>query len=165
MFKRVYIKVDPDFLKIVREHVVNAPREFERTYSNTVEALGEETIRKLSEEPGKPRYPIRWTSERQRKFVMAKLRRENNIPYKRTHAYSSAWMYQRRRTPSGGLFYVQNTALTDTGEPLEQYIQGDRQQGFHADTGWIRADTIIKEAAQEAELLLITAWEDVMGDI
>lgn len=49
-------------------------------------------IRDEMREPGLPvTYPIEWDSEKQRRFVMAKLKRENNLPYKRTNAYVNGW--------------------------------------------------------------------------
>ena len=35
--------------------------------------------------------PFAWSSEKQRKFVMAKLRRENNLPYSRTQQLRRGW--------------------------------------------------------------------------
>lgn len=54
---------------------------------------------------GKPiRYPVNWDSERQRVFVIAKLRRENNLPYKRTHA--TRLSLQVSRVPVGALLDI-----------------------------------------------------------
>jgi hypothetical protein len=44
---------------------------------------------------GKPvRYPIDWDSQRQQRFVMWKLRREGNLPYRRTDRYRFGWRDQ-----------------------------------------------------------------------
>jgi hypothetical protein len=40
----------------------------------------------------KPRRPITWDSEKQRKFVLAKLRREGNLPYQRTGKTQRGWI-------------------------------------------------------------------------
>jgi hypothetical protein len=54
-----------------------------------------EKIRRIMSRPGLGvRYPIRWDSERQRRYVMAKLRREGNLPYQRTGAHANAWETQ-----------------------------------------------------------------------
>ena len=57
---------------------------------------------------------------------------------------------------------IQNTAKTAKGESLERYVQGVNQQGFHKDTGWVSSETILKDAAIEAELTLAAIWEEEM---
>jgi hypothetical protein len=37
-------------------------------------------------------YPIKWDSEKQRRFVITKLTKEGNLPYKRTDAYRNGWV-------------------------------------------------------------------------
>jgi hypothetical protein len=45
---------------------------------------------------GKPiEYPVRWDSIRQKRFVIAKLRREGNLPYQRTHRSRLSWQATR----------------------------------------------------------------------
>ena len=65
----------------------------------------------------------------------------------------------------GGVFDVFNTAKTSKGLLLEQFVQGDRQQGFHVDTGFVASERVKKEAGIKAELALVTMWEDVMGEL
>lgn len=70
---------------------------FEDLHKQTLEAIKETVgnIQKLMQEPGAPiRYPVQWDSEKQRRFVMAKLKRENNLPYRRTGQYNAAWQIQ-----------------------------------------------------------------------
>jgi hypothetical protein len=85
--------------------------------------------------PGPVRYPIQWTSERQRRYVMAKLRRERNLPYRRTHALVRGWKVPKYIDKRGGLLTVTH--------PWKKvgYVVGDpqrpaMQQRFHAITGW-----------------------------
>lgn len=58
------------------------------------ELLGTVTqIQKDMSEPGKPiTYPVNWDSEKQRRFVMAKLHAENDLPYTRKNEYISRWI-------------------------------------------------------------------------
>lgn len=45
---------------------------------------------------GKPvTYPIQWDSEKQRRYVMWKLSKEGNLPYKRTGAYQAGWRLEK----------------------------------------------------------------------
>lgn len=64
---------------------------FSKSATDEIEATVKE-IQSQMQVPGKPvTYPIQWDSDKQRMFVMAKLRRENNLPYKRTGAYVNGW--------------------------------------------------------------------------
>jgi len=67
----------------------------------TVEQLKAETgailgrvQRKMSKEGSPISYPVKWDSEKQRRFVMAKLRLEDNLPYQRTGDYVNNWSIQ-----------------------------------------------------------------------
>lgn len=162
---RADVEIDTVVFDDIADKATNGPKEFFVIYGNAVSAIGNQTVVILSTEPGKPKYPIRWTSERQRRFVMAKLKRMGQIPWIRTHKYSEAWEWFAKSTQTGGLFVIENTAKTSKGEPLEQYVQGIHQQGFHQDTGWISTGPVLQKAGQEAELLLITSWLDFMGEL
>lgn len=49
-------------------------------------------IRRIMARPGLAvRYPINWDSQKQKRYVMAKLRREGNLPYQRTGEHASGW--------------------------------------------------------------------------
>jgi hypothetical protein len=51
-----------------------------------------DTITRIMRRPGLPvRYPIKWDSLKQKRYVIAKLRREGNLPYTRTGATEQAW--------------------------------------------------------------------------
>jgi hypothetical protein len=133
-------------------------------------------MQRLRQQPGKPKYPIRWTSERQRRFVMAKLRRENNLPYRRTGALVNAWdvsvnVQQVSRVEAWraevliflaklGVGSLPTTppasVIIEVSNPsdVEQYVTGVNQQGFHQDTGWYYSPTIIDNAFVEVEGIL-----------
>jgi hypothetical protein len=64
----------------------------------TIDVLIEtaERVKTRMSEEGKPiTYPVQWDSERQRRYVMAKLRKENNVPYRRTGLYAAGWKTER----------------------------------------------------------------------
>jgi hypothetical protein len=50
---------------------------------------------RMQVEPPPPSYPIKWDSEKQRRYVMAKLRKENNLPHTRTHEYINGFVQDR----------------------------------------------------------------------
>lgn len=164
MFK-VEVKVDKKLFGDITDKALNGPKEVFVQYGNAVAAIGDRAVKTLSTEPGKPRYPIRWSTERQRRAYFATDGFGRGIPYKRTGKYADAWQWNARTTATGGIFEIQNTALTQRKQPLEQYVQGARQQPFHKDTGWVSTQPTLDNAATEAELLLSTMWQDIMGEL
>lgn len=53
-------------------------------------------------------YPLAWKSERQRRYVMAKLRREDNLPYQRTGRLTNSWDVRYVGLKDGGAVEVVN---------------------------------------------------------
>jgi hypothetical protein len=76
------------------EKMKRIPRRLEET---TLPILRDSSdlIRRIMARPGlQVRYPIRWDSPKQRRYVIAKLRREGNLPHQRTGAHANAWETQ-----------------------------------------------------------------------
>lgn len=107
-------------------------------------------LTKLRKEPGAPDYPIDWTSDRQRKKVMALLRENGNLPYQRTHQLSQGWDVFVTLDRDGGAITASN--------PFEEsiYVYGPRQQRFL--DKWPDADAEMLEEQARLESDLITAW-------
>lgn len=162
MIVKTEITVDRDIIDAVIENAKNGPQRYNRELQNTLQGLRNRLLSRLHEQPGKPRDPIRWTSDRQRWFVMAKLRRMGNLPYHRTGGFVEAWVVDWTFNNTGGLFSVRNTARTDKGQPLEQYVTGEKQQGFHHDTGWYQSQDILADGLVEAEDEMINLWWETM---
>ena len=77
--------------------------------------------------PKSQRMRIRWRSERQRRYVLAKGR----LPYRRTGWLAKQWFV----TPTGNAqVVVRNKAR------YAAFVVGKAQQPFHKDSGWKRAD-------------------------
>jgi hypothetical protein len=161
MFKQI-ITIDHDILDAVQENAKNGPQRYARELQNTLQGLRNRLLSRLHAQPDEAKHPIRWTSRRQQKHVMAKLRRENNLPYHRTGAFVEAWVIDWELGLEKGLFNVRNTARTDRGQPLEPFITGDKQQGFHFDTGWYQSQDILADAMVEAEDEMINLWWETL---
>lgn len=83
-------------------------------------------IRKTMRTPGRPpTYPIRWDSDKQRRFVLAMLRAKGNLPYHRTNALPSGWQIEavtngyRLYNPAPAAVYVYGN------------FEGARQSSIH----------------------------------
>jgi len=160
---RTIMKVDTKALKDVQWIGEQAPVLVVRYLTKVLwPELQEMAETFLSIEPGPPSYPLRWASERQRRYVMAKLRRENNLPYTRTHAFSQNWEVRPHLTDNSGFMIVENDAMTDSGEPLQDFIVGHRQQPFHKDTGWYRIEDEIEDLSVYASDQLKEFWAETM---
>lgn len=53
-------------------------------------------VRSIMRTPGRrPTYPIQWDSDKQRRYVLALLRSQDNLPYQRTDELPSGWDIER----------------------------------------------------------------------
>ena len=96
-----------------------------------LEAVAAELERdKQSLVPGAVRYPIQWTSDRQRRYVMAMLREQDNLSYKRTGETVNSIHFKYGQ--GGGSDYV----AAETESPYAPFVVGQYQQKFHRNTGW-----------------------------
>ena len=112
--------------------------------------------------PPRPRYPLRWTSERQRRFVMAKLREQGTLPYQRTGAYVDGYRVDERLGPRRGRITLRNTT------PYAPFVggrfdTGAWQQGFHADTGWPMAAPLAERASVDLIARARRVWRAATG--
>ena len=110
--------------------------------------------------PPKPRYPLRWASDKQRRKVMALLREKGNLPYSRSGNVARAWRVETERNAEGNtvIAEVMNDVIGDEGQTYARYVYGDGdfkgnsiypQQPFHQDTGWQPITPVIENWANE----------------
>lgn len=86
-------------------------------------------------EPGAVARPIQWTSAKQRRYVMMKIRKgEIQAPYVRTHAVSRGWNYDVTVVEGD---YTE-VSLSNKASYF-RFVEGINQQRFHANTGWLSA--------------------------
>lgn len=154
---RQEITVDADILLEIERTGRAAPRAMRREFDRAQSKIATPILQKLKKKPGPPQYPLEWESERQRRFVMAKLRRENNLPYRRRpNGIVSKWrVVFKPRGDVAGILIVENP------DPAAQYLQGDKAQRFHIRTGWVQAAPLVAEAREKSEALLIETWYKV----
>lgn len=156
---RAEFQVAEDILGAWAEGARAAPGLMKTASRRNLSRFKSRVLLRLRDEPPKltrANYPLRWKSARQRRYVMMKLRQENNLPYQRTHTLSEAWDVVLELTSEGGTFY----AVNDT--PYVQYVVGDYQQPFHIDNGWQPAAQQIVAAEEELSELLIETWYTVV---
>lgn len=83
-------------------------------------------VRKILSTPApKPTYPLRWASERQRRYVIAMLKAQGNLPYRRTNQMPRGWVIERTETG----YRIYNT--NDAAVHVYGNYEGARQQPMH----------------------------------
>lgn len=143
---------DDDIFEAIEDALGRSPRLLQTAIKRQNTRFKRRLLKKLRQYPGPPSYPIRWKSERQRRYVMAKLRRENNLPYTRTGQLRQGWTVEANITVNGGDILVYNEV------PYARYVQGDDAQPFHLDTGWVQAGPVIAEERARLEDVLIETY-------
>lgn len=151
----VEVRVEPDITNALRETINSNTGQFNSKVQRKLSQLGSRLLEELRKEPGPPKYPLRWASAKQRRFVMAKLRRENNLPYTRTHALVRGYRVVLDVKDDGGVFLVENESA------VARYVVGDDQQPFHIDTGWRGLADIVTTFEDDAQDELIDTWYEV----
>jgi len=132
-------------------------KQVERVIAPAVERRMNRTLQLL---PGKPKYPIRWASDKQRRYVMAKLRERNNLPYRRTGKLARGWQVLSAfdAKSDSGTLTVENPAS------IAKYIYGPEQQPFHQDTGWPDFAKWVEQEQERAVNDLMGVWPDILID-
>lgn len=148
----VTLSVDADIIEAIDHAARDAPKLMQTAYERATRRLRSQLRDELAEQPGKPRYPLRWKSDRQRRYVMAMLRRENNLPYRRTGRLGKGWKVTIIGQGSGGLLQIENEV------PYARFVQGDDAQPFHLDTGWPQAAELVVKYRDLAEERLIQTF-------
>lgn len=151
-----------------------------KTLDSRLQAWQLRTLTLLQDQPGPSSGHPRWTSERQRRFVVGfVLKRDAQgrlQRYQRTGALAAAWNvyvdYAALEVTRQFTFRLLNVLATldprkpgqlgkvpDEGvlvsifnkSPVMRYVEGFQQQGFHKDTGWIFAPTVVGDAVRELD--------------
>lgn len=109
--------------------------------------LANRALDSLRRVPGGPVYPIRWTSDKQRRAFFASKGFGRGIPARRGSppAVTEGWETLFIPTEDGGIL-----ALVNPEEHVD-YVQGFNAQGFHKDTGWVQLGDVMGDFFRDAE--------------
>jgi hypothetical protein len=151
----VVVTLPTDVFAAIDDQLQQTPVLMERAFNRASSRLRSRLLEQLREQPGAPKYPLRWTSQRQRRYVMAKLRAEGNLPYQRTGELAKAWHVEFASLDNGGAITIWNDAA------VERYVEGYDQQMMHADTGWPFAPQLIADFQELATDVIIETWYTV----
>lgn len=131
-------------LRAVERNIAQAPSRFRNAMRGEGGRLANRAVSKLSREPGPPIYPIRWASLRQRRAYFATRGFGRGIPSRRSGALLRNWSADFFGDSEGGVVTLSNPV------PWMRYVQGDRPQPFHLDTGYVQVSEVVDDFYQEA---------------
>lgn len=113
--------------------------------NNAIEVIEPLALAELRVEPGKVKYPIEWTSEKQRRAFFATNAFGRGIGAERTHKLSESWSIEKNSMGQDIVVRFGNSA------PYAKFVEGSLSksnpgrfmQQFHRNTGWQQAsDTV-----------------------
>ena len=128
--------------ELVRQGLEDIAREAPRIGRKRIYDMMRNVLKLLRTPGKKPSYPINWDSDRQRRYVLAMLRAQDNLPYRRTDALPRGW--EIVSTDKG--YRLENPA------PAAVYVygnyEGERQSRIHEGRHPIFQE-VVEEAIQE----------------
>lgn len=107
--------------------------------------------------PASNYYPLRWKSERQRRYVMAMLKERGDLPYQRTGGLEQAWFSALEFTADGGTLTVANPTQAAL------FVQGDAQQPMFMQIPWVQLDDAAVPGWEQARMRTDMDWDIVTG--
>jgi hypothetical protein len=151
------VAFDLSALTAVQELALTLPAQVEQLVKRTIRPfVSREVDIRLRVAPGPVKYPIRWTSQKQRRAYFATNGFGRGIPYHRTGALLKAWHVRGDYGQGFGGITVYNDA------PAAAFVQGYWQQGFHKDTGWSSAPSALQRISLEANDMLVQGWAQLL---
>lgn len=158
----VRFSIDTDFsaLERISRDLDALPEQIQRAVERTTQTA--QPIRdQVARYPGPVKYPIEWTSERQRRAFFATNGFGSGIPYQRTGGLGQAWQLTSVRSANGA------TLILGNRNPAAKYVYGffgqpKPQQGFHVNTGW---KTVSAESVRIRSLLYEELFVQIVAEL
>ena len=146
-------------LSTVSANIQRLPERFRNILRGKMGVLTNEALKKLTTVPGPPKRPIRWTSDRQRRAFFASDGFGGGIPTRRTNAIVNAWKAELEQTSDGNILRLSND------NPGMPFLQGELQQGFHKDTGWVQVDDVARDFLRAGGDAVIKTWQELADEL
>jgi hypothetical protein len=151
--KNMNVQILPrdDVIEALSEQMQKTPKLLETALKRNARRFKSQLLQKLSVEPGKPDYPLRWASEKQRRAFFATDGFGRGIGADRTHELSQGW----RADIKGNAFFSLDIYNT---QDYARFVVGDDKQPFHIDTGWMDAANILMDERERYEDTVIDTF-------
>ncbi len=146
--------LDHDIMEAWKDAIIQAPQTTRVFIEGTIVGDVNRKVRLVNVYPGPVKYPIEWTSERQRRYyfaVVAEYDSDGNVI-----------AYQRSGTffDDVDVFFNPDTFNLNitNNNPVARYVIGDNQQKFHKNTGWEDPSEQYLDILLEAQDDIVEAW-------
>jgi hypothetical protein len=126
-------------LRRVKANIQRFPDRLRNALRGPLGRAANVALKQLTRIPGPPRYPLRWSSDRQRRAFFATDGFGGGIPTRRSDSIVNEWRALFQQTKDGGTLIIEND------HPAATFLQGSNQQPFHKDTGWVRVDDVSED--------------------
>ncbi len=139
-------------LRTLRRNIKQVPRLMQNAMKGKRGRLANKALRALTREPGKPNYPLRWQSARQRRAFFASGGFGRGIPTQRSGKLLQSWDVKYENTSEGGVVSLVNPVS------YMKFVQGDEAQRFHLDTGYVQVEDVVDDYQQEVGDVVVETW-------
>lgn len=143
----------------IERRYLDAPNQFQERLATRVDSVIPRVLQDIRNAPARPKYPIEWQSERQRRAFFATKGFGKGIPYQRTGKLQNSWEVQKNFTPSEGSLDLANN------DPKSIYVQGDVVQRMHLASGWPQAVDVVDTYQVTFQKMTVSVWDDVVGSL
>jgi len=151
------ITVEDMALEALKDAIARSPQTMRKFVYKTVRNhLMNTTIKELRTPAPPPQYPLTWRSPAQRRATIAKLRKENNLPYQRTGELERGWKVEVDSNAQDTLLSISNDV------PYVNQVMGvypERQPMFPQ---WGVYPLIILEGQEWAQNAIIEEWFSIV---
>lgn len=154
----ITVRIYPDYtaLNASEQAILNAPRRFRLLLNQRVNKITPLILRDIRNAPPRPKYPIEWQSERQRRAFFATDGFGRGIPYRRTGRVQASWQVNSRLEDTQGRVVLENI------DPKAIYVQGDIVQRMHLVSGWPQVDDVVARYDVQLADMVVQSWDDVV---
>jgi hypothetical protein len=120
--------------------VINRLKKLPKEAQNEgVEEANKYMVNIMQKYPPKSSEPFQWSSDKQRKAVMAKLREQGQTHYSRTQELRRGW-----KTKGKGVNQIVENLI-----PYTQFVQDRNQIQGHRARGWMTVNTMLNDKGKE----------------
>lgn len=149
----------------IKKKIKQLPNTFELVVKGKRGRIALRALQRISTEPGRPNYPLKWQTPRQRRAYFATDGFVRGIPSRRTGRQAESWSVE---VVEGGLIAATNSDIDivlRSDSPVTPFIQDEHVQRFHLDTGWVQVSDVEDEFFADSLAFVVKTFEDVAGDI
>lgn len=151
---------NPGLLDAYAQLLEKAPEVTNRLVTDVANKERDRLLTQFRKEPGPAAKPFTWKSGKQQRYVMMKLRKEGNLPYRRKHTLVNAWrllvVYQPGKITS---------IMLENNDPARRWVVGKDQAPGHEITGWYQEEPLIERSrrvlASKVETALIRGFYSI----